>query len=266
MMRDQAISHHGWIASGGRTRAEVGWCGMLVLLCVESVPLVVDTQYVHGRQSMVKSKRVRCVVFHCAVLGAVALVAGCATKDWVNETVGAQEQALAKRVAQLEATLGQVNGQVGKLGTQLADTRAVADAANTKAGAVDNRVTRALANRFQREMVSKVDVQFTSGKYGLLPAHHTALNGVVKTLQDHPTYTADVVGYTDGEGQAQSNVVLSWNRAESVRRYLVEKGAPLNRFAFIGLGEDVTKGDVTKGPYVRAKDRQVTVLVYRPVE
>jgi hypothetical protein len=46
----------------------------------------------------------------------------------------------------------------------------------------------------------------------------------------------------------------------------VEKGAPLNRFAFIGLGEDVTKGAVTRSACVRAKDRQVTVLIYRPVE
>ena len=82
----------------------------------------------------------------------------------------------------------------------------------------------------------------------------------------NPTYTADVVGYTDGAGKVRSNVVLSWNREESVRRFLVEKGAPLNRITFIGLGEDVTKSDVSKGPYVRAKDRQVTVLIYRPVD
>jgi hypothetical protein len=43
-------------------------------------------------------------------------------------------------------------------------------------------------------------------------------------------------------------------------------GAPLNHFAFISLGEDVTKGDITKGAYVRAKDLQVTVLAYCPVE
>ena len=109
-----------------------------------------------------------------------------------------------------------------------------------------------------------MDLQFAGGKSELTPAHHNTLNAVLKTLQDNPIYTADVVGYTDGEGKAQSNVILSWSREESVRRYLVEKGAPLNRFAFIGLGEDVTKGDVTKGPYVRAQDRQVTVLIYRP--
>jgi outer membrane protein OmpA-like peptidoglycan-associated protein len=86
---------------------------------------------------------------------------------------------------------------------------------------------------------------------------------VLKTLQDNPTYTADLVGYTDGEGKARSNVILSWYREETIRRYLAEKGASLNRFSFIGLGEDVTKGDTA---YVRAKDRNVTMLIYRPVD
>jgi hypothetical protein len=63
-----------------------------------------------------------------------------------------------------------------------------------------------------------VDVQFASGKYALTQAHHDALNGVLQMLQDNPTYTADVVGYTDPVGKARSNVILSWFRAESVRR------------------------------------------------
>ena len=208
---------------------------------------------------MLHYNRARRIVFTCTSLGAAALLSGCfATHDWVEETVGAQVQTLTKRVTQLESGLGQVNAQVGQLGSQVAETR-------TAVSAVDNRMTRVLANRLNREEVSQVHLQFAGGKYELTKAHYDALNGVLKTLQDNPTYTADVVGYTDGEGQARSNVTLSWNREESVRRYLVEKGASLNRFTFIGLGEDVTKGDVSKGPYVRAKDRQVTILIYRPV-
>jgi len=199
-------------------------------------------------------------VFSCTSLGVAALLSGCfATHDWVEETVGAQVQTLTKRVSQLETNLGQVNAQVGKLGPQVAETRTAVDA-------VDNRLTRVLANRLKREMVSQVHLQFAGGKYELIQAHYDALNAVLKTLQDNPTYTVDVVGYTDGEGKARSNVILSWNREESVRRYLVEKGASLNRFTFIGLGEDLTKGDASKGPYVRAKDRQVTVLIYRSVD
>jgi outer membrane protein OmpA-like peptidoglycan-associated protein len=209
---------------------------------------------------MLNYTRARRIVFTCTSLGAAALLSGClATHDWVEETVGAQVQTLTKRVSQLETNLGQVSAQVAQLGPQVAETRTAVNAENT-------RVTRALASRNKREMVSQVHLQFAGGKYELGQAQHDALNGVLKSLQDNPTYTADVVGYTDGEGKARSNVALSWNREESVRRYLVEKGASLDRIYFIGLGEDVTKGDVSKGPYVRAKDRQVSVLIYRPVD
>jgi outer membrane protein OmpA-like peptidoglycan-associated protein len=209
---------------------------------------------------MLKYNRARRVVFSCTALGAAVLLSGCfATHDWVEETVGAQVQALTKRVSQLETGLGQVNAQVGQLGSQVTETR-------TAVNTMDNRFARAQSNRLKREEVSQVHLQFAGGKYGLTKAHYDALNGVLKTLQDNPTYTADVVGYTDGEGKARSNVVLSWNREEAVRRYLVEKGVSLDRFYFIGLGEDVTKGDVSKGPYVRAKDRQVSVLIYRPAD
>jgi outer membrane protein OmpA-like peptidoglycan-associated protein len=208
---------------------------------------------------VLKYNRARRVVFSCTALGAAALFSGCfATHDWVEETVGAQVQALTKRVSQLETGLGQVNAQVGQLGPQVAETR-------TAVNTMDNRLARAQSNRLKREEVSQVHLQFAGGKYEHTKAHYDALNGVLKTLQDNPTYTADVVGYTDGEGKARSNVVLSWNREEAVRRYLVEKGVSLDRFYFIGLGEDVTKGDVSKGPYVRAKDRQVTIVIYRPV-
>ena len=47
----------------------------------------------------------------------------------------------------------------------------------------------------------------------------------LKVLADNPTYTIDVVGYTDSVGTADENVTLSWRREEAVRRFLVERGA-----------------------------------------
>ena len=43
---------------------------------------------------MMQSKRIRRVVFCGVVLGAAALVAGCATKGWVNETVECKDCAV----------------------------------------------------------------------------------------------------------------------------------------------------------------------------
>jgi len=48
-----------------------------------------------------------------------------------------------------------------------------------------------------------------------------------------------------------------------VRRFMVEHGVPLNRFSFIGLGEDRATGTTSS---VRAKERHVAVVVYRPAD
>src|SRR5262249_13152544 len=163
--------------------------------------------------TMVNYTRTRRVVFSCAALGAAVLLSGCvATQDWVNETVGAQVQTLTTRVSRLETNVNEVNAQVGQLGPQLAASRAAV-------GAVDSRVTHSLATRLQPEMVSQLPLLFTTGKYELTQAHMNALNTLLKTLQDNPTYTADLVGFTDDVGTARSNVLLSWHREESVRRY-----------------------------------------------
>ena len=84
-----------------------------------------------------------------------------------------------------------------------------------------------------------------------------------KLLADNATYTADVVGHTDEAGPVGYNINLSWRREEMVRRFLVEKGAALNRFSFIGLGED---GAVSKNTTGRAQERNVRVIVFRPAD
>ena len=70
-----------------------------------------------------------------------------------------------------------------------------------------------------------------------------------------------MIGYTDDVGAAGSNVNLSWRREEMVRRFLTEKGVALNRFSFIGLGEDRATSTSAAG---RAQDRHVHVIVFRP--
>jgi hypothetical protein len=68
----------------------------------------------------------------------------------------------------LETNVGEVNAQVGKLGPQITETP-------TAVNAADNRVTRLLASRFKRELVSQEHLLFATGKYELLPAHKAVL-------------------------------------------------------------------------------------------
>ncbi len=148
--------------------------------------------------------------------------------------------------------------------TQKADTAAQkADAATQKADAVDGRLTRAMANRLKRTQVQQVDVTFKTGKSVLHENGRGVIMGILKVLADNPTYTVDIVGYTDSVGKADSNVTLSWRREEAVRRFMVERGVELNRFSFTGVGAE-RSGDDAQDALKREKNRRVTITVFKP--
>ena len=211
------------------------------------------------------------------LLAVVALgPAGCiATQDWVKAQnaqlkfdIDQRLEQVAARVTQLDTRVTQLTTQVTQLNTKVTEARAVADGAVQKAGAVDERLTRAQDNRYKRELMFMSALNFAPGKSKLLPLHEDKLRGVLKVLADNPTYTADIVGFTDAKGPEQSNLTLSWLREESARRFLAEhgeRGQVLNRLRSIGLGDDLTGGD-RDHPMARAADRQVSILIYRPAQ
>src|SRR5574337_749442 len=227
---------------------------------------------------------------------------GCAGQNWVIDTVREMDKDLVARVGRIEATsaaektrvdqqLTEVRGigtdarnradeagRVAQVATQKADAAAEkadaaaqkadaatqkADAATQKADAVDGRLTRALANRLKRTQVQQADVIFKTGKYAINENGRGTLMGILKVLADNPTYTVDIVGYTDSVGKSDSNVTLSWRREEAVRRFMVERGVELNRFSFIGVGEELS-GDEARDALKREKNRRVTITVFKP--
>ena len=148
------------------------------------------------------------------------------------------------RVNQVDARVTQVDGRVTQVATDVTAVHKMADESASAVSAVNARVTSALANRFNRQVVEIVSLRFGPGQFKLLPFHHEALQRVVKTLGDHHTYSADVMGFTDGIGSDAANLTLSWH---------------------IGLGEDMTAGD-KNNPMARAADRQVSIVIFKPVE
>jgi len=210
-----------------------------------------------------------------ALLGLMPM--GCATRQQLLE----MESEFRDRLSKMEAGLATekkrvdtLNMQVAELNTQLSDVRASAteatrigtearqraDTAVSKVDEVDLRVANALASRFKRTPVKEFRVM---GRADLSGEAQSAILDAVKILADNPPYSVDVVGYTDDVGAAGSNVGLSWRREEVVRRFMVERGTELNRFSFIGFGEDRATGETASG---RARDRHVLVKIYQPAE
>ncbi|MBI3258136.1 MAG: OmpA family protein [Ignavibacteriae bacterium] len=86
-------------------------------------------------------------------------------------------------------------------------------------------------------------INFKRGKYGIEVESELILDDVAKWLRENPTIVVEVRGYTDAEGSHEVNLILSQNRAESVRSYLVSVGIDPTRLTARGLGKNVPAAD-----------------------
>lgn len=80
-------------------------------------------------------------------------------------------------------------------------------------------------------------VHFRTGSDEILERSHPMLSEVAGVLRANPRMRIRVEGHTDSEGDARRNMVLSRQRAESVRRYLIEHGASPRQVSSRGYGE-----------------------------
>ncbi len=66
---------------------------------------------------------------------------------------------------------------------------------------------------------------FNQSKFDILPASYPELNRIIELMQEYPTMQVIIEGHTDGSDENMMlNVKLSQDRANEVKKYLVEKG------------------------------------------
>ena len=78
-------------------------------------------------------------------------------------------------------------------------------------------------------------------KATLRPESQTALNELVKLLNDNPNITIELSAHTDCRGSDQYNERLSQQRAQNVVNYLIQHGIEKERLTPKGYGEDKPK-------------------------
>lgn len=81
------------------------------------------------------------------------------------------------------------------------------------------------------------NVYFDFAKASLRPESFPALDELVALLKARPSMVIEIAGHTDNVGDDASNMTLSQNRAESVRKYLISKGIAATRVQAKGYGE-----------------------------
>ena len=78
-------------------------------------------------------------------------------------------------------------------------------------------------------------------KATLRPESATALDELVKMLNENPNITIELSAHTDCRGSDQYNKRLSQRRAETVVCYLIDHGIPADRLTPVGYGEERPK-------------------------
>ena len=87
----------------------------------------------------------------------------------------------------------------------------------------------------------------------------SSLMKVVDIMETFPEATFEIVGHTDNIGNKDKNMILSSDRATSVKNFLVEKGINESRMTTKGLG-DTKPVASNKTPEGRAQNRRIEFI------
>lgn len=216
------------------------------------------------------------------LLGAIVLASGCATKNYVRNSV-----------SPVQGKVDQLSDQANKQGAEITQTQqdvaentkaisatdekaSAADAragdALTKANQVDQKADRnsrdlgqlqeTVANLDDYKVIDQATVLFGLNRANLTSDDKQQLDQLVSKTPQLKRYFIAVEGYTDQTGTAEYNLDLSKRRADSVVQYLAgQRDVDFNHIHTIGLGEQ-KPADAGKGRDARAHNRRVEVKIY----
>ena len=176
-----------------------------------------------------------------AILLGAASLAGCATKDFVNEQVG--------------VVAARVNGHETRIQGVDATAREALQRADAAGKLAQGKFVYA-------PMLSDDSIKFAAGKATLSPEAQARLDAFVSKLKgDNRNVYIEVQGHTDAaEGKAGA-YRLGEARAEAVRRYLSKQGVALNRIATISYGADSPAGEGASKAGREANRRVVLIVL-----
>lgn len=113
----------------------------------------------------------------------------------------------------------------------------------------------------KKEDVKKMElaakgIYFETNKAIITPASFKNLDILAQILSEYPEAIAIIEGHTDNTGTAEHNKTLSQERADAVKKYLVDKGVDPIRLTSVGYGQErpIADNNTTAG---KAKNRRV---------
>jgi outer membrane protein OmpA-like peptidoglycan-associated protein len=178
----------------------------------------------------------------------------------------AQKMLEEARLAKQEAEAARAEGTDARMKAEMAQKAAEEATQRAEIAKREARQAEAALNKAQaeldriKEMVAKKDISpinFKPASSDLLIESHRTLDLVAGTAKKYPGFIMRVEGHTDSIGKDAYNLRLSQQRAESVRRYLINQGKlNPNQVVAVGFGESRPIAD-NKTEQGRALNRRV---------
>jgi OmpA-OmpF porin, OOP family len=106
------------------------------------------------------------------------------------------------------------------------------------------------------------DIYFDFDRSNLHPRSEIELKKLVSILRKNASMTVELIGHTDSDGLDTYNLTLSQARAESARKWLIQKGIAPNRIKTLGQGESqpIDTNETEEG---RAINRRVELHILK---
>jgi outer membrane protein OmpA-like peptidoglycan-associated protein len=189
----------------------------------------------------------------------------------------AEADALAKEKADAEALAAQTKAEAdareAKANAEAAALKAKEQAAQAEAEQARQaaEALRAqLLEQFNRILdtrdtprglvVNMADVLFDTARFDLRPIAREKLAKFSGIVLAHPGLNLSIEGHTDSTGSDEFNQKLSEQRAESVRKYLIEQGLPDSSLTATGFGKSMPIADNSTAEG-RQQNRRVEIII-----
>jgi outer membrane protein OmpA-like peptidoglycan-associated protein len=172
-----------------------------------------------------------------------------------------------RETARLDARTREADAAKNQVATARNEANAAQSAASMsqqEALELRQQIEELQAKQTERGLVLTLgDVLFMSGRADLKSGATGNLDKLIAFLNEYPSRTVMIEGYTDSVGGEDYNQGLSQRRADSVKSYLMTQGVGAVRLTSLGKGESdpVAGNDSADG---RQLNRRVEVIISNP--
>ncbi len=124
-------------------------------------------------------------------------------------------------------------------------------------------LTRGEKRRINRSLNKNAEnIKFERADVGIVDTCKIYLDNIANTLKRHTSLKISIECHTDTTGYESFNITLSQERAQAVKKYIVDKGVENSRIRSKGFGSSVPRAD-NKTILGRAKNRRVEIKLLK---